>query len=69
MSDVVADDSLGLADRAMRGSYVGCIAGALSFAEYRAELDAAGFADISITPTHEMADGIHGAIVRARKPA
>jgi len=68
VSDVVADDSLGLADRAMRGSYVGCIAGALSFAEYRAELDAAGFADVSITPTHEMADGIHGAIVRARKP-
>jgi SAM-dependent methyltransferase len=69
LSDVVADDHLGLADRAVRGSYVGCIAGALSFAEYRQELDAAGFIDISITPTHEMADGIHGAIVRAGKPA
>ena len=69
LSDVVAEDRLGLAERAMRGSYVGCIAGALSFGEYRQELEAAGFTDISITPTHEMADGIHGAIVRATKPA
>ena len=40
ISDVVADDHLTPADRAERGSYVGCIAGALSFAEYRVELDA-----------------------------
>jgi SAM-dependent methyltransferase len=69
VSDVVAEDHLSLGDRAMRGSYVGCIAGALSFAEYRQELESAGFVDISITPTHEMAEGIHGAIVRAIKPA
>jgi arsenite methyltransferase len=68
ISDVVADDDLSPADRAERGSYVGCIAGALSFAEYRAELDRAGFTDIEIEPTHAMTDGMHGAIVRAVKP-
>ncbi len=68
ISDVVADDHLTPADRAERGSYVGCIAGALSFAEYRAELDRAGFIDIEIEPTHELTDGMHGAIVRGVKP-
>jgi arsenite methyltransferase len=69
ISDVVADDHLTSAERAERGSYVGCIAGALSFAEYRAELDRAGFTDIEIESTHELADGMHGAIVRSVKPA
>ncbi|MFF2200792.1 arsenite methyltransferase [Streptomyces sp. NPDC058145] len=68
ISDVVADDTLTPLQRAERGDYVGCIAGALSFAEYRAGLEAAGFADIEITPTHAVADGMHSAIVRARKP-
>ena len=57
------------ADRAARGSFVGCIAGALSFAEYRAGLDAAGLVDITVTPTHALADGLHGAIIRATKPS
>ena len=35
VSDVVADDALTPAERAERGDYVGCIAGALSFTEYR----------------------------------
>ncbi|MFC8823806.1 arsenite methyltransferase [Streptomyces sp. NPDC057137] len=69
VSDVVADDHLGAEQRAERGEYVGCIAGALSFAEYRAGLEAAGFTDIEITPTHAVADGMHSAIVRATKPA
>ncbi|MEU3741868.1 arsenite methyltransferase [Streptomyces sp. NPDC032198] len=66
--DVVADDELTPAQRAERGDYVGCIAGALSFAEYRAGLEAAGFTDVDITPTHAVADGMHSAIVRAIKP-
>ncbi len=69
ISDVVADDALGAADRARRGSFVGCIAGALSFAEYRAGLSAAGLVDVSVEPTHAVADGMYGAIVRATKPA
>ncbi|MFD4557281.1 arsenite methyltransferase [Streptomyces sp. NPDC058469] len=68
ISDVVADDALTPAQRAERGDYVGCIAGALSFAEYRQGLEAAGFTGVEITPTHAVADGMHSAIVRAAKP-
>ncbi|MFF5187513.1 arsenite methyltransferase [Streptomyces sp. NPDC000345] len=68
VSDVVADDDLTPDQRAERGDYVGCIAGALSFAEYRAGLRAAGFTGIEITPTHPVAAGMHSAIVRATKP-
>ncbi|MGH8897096.1 MAG: arsenite methyltransferase [Egibacteraceae bacterium] len=68
ISDVVAEDGLTPADRSARGSYVGCIAGALSKAEYEAGLAAAGFEDISVAFTHQVADRIHSAIVRARKP-
>jgi len=69
VSDIVADDTLTPAQRAERGDYAGCIAGALSFAEYRDGLASAGFTDIEITPTHPVADGMHSAIVRATKPA
>ncbi len=57
------------AGRAERGSFVGCIAGALSFAEYDEGLRAAGFADVDIAKTHELTDGMYGAIIRATKPA
>ena len=69
VSDVVAEDRLAPAERAERGSYVGCVAGALSKGEYEAALEAAGFDDVSVEFTHEVADGMHGAIVKARKPA
>ncbi len=68
VSDVVAEDDLTPADRAERGSYV-CIAGALSRSEYLDGLAAAGFAEASVEFTHEAAPGMHGAIVRASKPA
>ena len=67
VSDVVAEDRLDPEQRAERGSYVGCIAGALSRSEYVAGLEAAGFEDVSVEFTHEVADGMHGAIVQARK--
>jgi arsenite methyltransferase len=69
ISDVVADDGLTLDERAERGSYTGCIAGALSFEEYRAGLRAVGLTDIEVTSTHLVAEGMHGAIIRATKPA
>ena len=69
VSDIVAEDSLSLAERAERGSYVGCIAGALSTNEFRAGLAAAGLVDVAIEPTHAVADGLHSAIIRATKPA
>jgi SAM-dependent methyltransferase len=68
ISDVVAEDHLSPAERAERGSYVGCIAGALSRTEYLAGLRAAGFVDATVRFTHQAADGMHGAIVQARKP-
>jgi SAM-dependent methyltransferase len=72
VSDVVAEDRLGPEERAERGSYVGCIAGALSKSEYVAGLEAAGFEEVSVEFTHQVADGMHGAIVKAvktREPA
>jgi arsenite methyltransferase len=67
ISDIVAEDRLSPAERGERGSYVGCIAGALSRGEYVAGLEAAGFDEIAIEFTHEVADGLHAAIVRAAK--
>lgn len=68
ISDVVATDGLSAAERAQRGSYVGCIAGALSTAEYDALLEGAGFVDIALEVTHEVAPDMHSALVRANKP-
>jgi SAM-dependent methyltransferase len=69
VTDIVAEDRLSAEQRAERGSYVGCIAGALSMSEFRSGLEAVGLTDISITPTHEVADGMVSAIVKASKPA
>jgi ubiquinone/menaquinone biosynthesis C-methylase UbiE len=68
VSDVVAENHLSAGERAERGAWVGCIAGALSLAEYERGLTEAGFVDVDIAPTHQVADGMHSAIVRARKP-
>jgi arsenite methyltransferase len=69
ISDVVAEDRLTPEDRAAAGSYVGCIAGALSRSEYLDGLAAAGFADPSVSFTNQAAPGLHSAIIRAVKPA
>jgi arsenite methyltransferase len=69
IADVVAEDRLNAADRAERGSYCGCVAGALSAGEYEAGLKAAGFEDVSVRFTHGVADGMHGAIVKAVRSA
>ena len=68
LSDVVAEDHLSAEDRIQRGSFAGCIAGALSKQEYLHTLAAAGFVDISVAYTHEVAAEMHGAIVKAVKP-
>ncbi len=68
VSDIVAEDQLSPADRAERGSYVGCIAGALSKSEYLQGLALAGFVDAEVEFTHEAAPGMHSAIIRAVKP-
>ena len=68
ISDVVASDHLTPDERSERGTYVGCIAGALSTSEYGEGLLAAGFEDVSVTFTHEVADAMYSAIVKAAKP-
>ena len=68
ISDVVTEDHLSAAERAERGSLVGCIAGALPRGDYERGLRDAGFDDVSITFTHAVGDGVHGAIIKAVKP-
>ena len=50
-------------------AYTGCIAGALTRAEFLDALAAAGLTDIDITETHRVHPHAGSAIVRARKPA
>jgi SAM-dependent methyltransferase len=68
ITDVVAEDHLSAADRAERGAWVGCIAGALSKGEYQAGLTAAGFTEVSVAFTHQVGDGLQSAIIKATKP-
>ncbi len=68
VSDIVAEDGLSPKERAAHGSYTGCIAGALSMGEFRDGLSAAGLEEITISPTHTVAAGLHAAIIQATKP-
>jgi arsenite methyltransferase len=69
ITDIVAEDHLTPEDRAERGAWVGCIAGALTKAEYEAGLAAAGFEQVSVIFTHPVGDGLHSAIITVTKPA
>ena len=69
ITDILAEDQLSPADRAERGSYCGCIAGALSKGEYEEGLNAAGFEEVSVEFTHQVADGMHSAIVKGVRTA
>ena len=68
ITDIVAEDRLTAEQRAERGSYAGCIAGALSVSEFRQGLEAVGLTDVSIVRSHDVADGMISAIVKATKP-
>ena len=65
----MAEDSLSPEQRAERGSFAGCIAGALSVSEFREGLQAVGLTDVTITPSHTVIDGMISAIIKATKPA
>jgi arsenite methyltransferase len=69
ISDVVADDALSPEERAERGSWVGCIAGALTYSEYSSLLEEAGFSEISLTTSHRAVDGMDSVIIKARTPS
>ena len=68
VSDVIADENMDEATRADMAAYTGCIAGALTEAEFRAALASAGLTDVEIRETHRVHDQAVSAIVRARKP-
>jgi arsenite methyltransferase len=67
ITDIVADDSLSADERAERGTYTGCIAGALTFSEFKWGLEAVGLEDVSLTVSHEVADRMFSVIVKAQK--
>jgi arsenite methyltransferase len=68
VSDVIADQDMDEATRADMAAWTGCIAGALTGAEFRGALEAAGFGDVEIRETHRVHEHAAAAIVRARKP-
>jgi len=68
VSDVIADEGMDEATRADMAAYTGCIAGALTEAEFRSALADAGLTDVEIRPTHRVHDQATSAIIRARKP-
>jgi SAM-dependent methyltransferase len=69
VSDVIADPGMDDATRADMQQWTGCVAGALTEAEFHAALTAAGFEDVEIRPTHRVHEHASSAIVRARMPA
>ena len=56
------------ATRADMQQWTGCIAGALTRAEFESALTDAGLVDIEITETHRVHEHAGSAIIRARKP-
>jgi ubiquinone/menaquinone biosynthesis C-methylase UbiE len=67
-SDVIADEAMDEATRADIAAWTGCIAGALTEAEFRSGLEAAGFHEIEVRETHRVHEHAAAAIIRARKP-
>jgi ubiquinone/menaquinone biosynthesis C-methylase UbiE len=68
VSDVIADEDMDDATRADMAAWTGCIAGALTEAEFRDALQTAGFEEIEIRETHRVHEHAAAAIIRARKP-
>ena len=68
VSDVIADSDMDDATRADAEQWTGCIAGALTEADYRAALTDAGFVDIEINESHRVHTHAASAIIRARRP-
>jgi arsenite methyltransferase len=68
VSDVIADADMDDATRADMAAWTGCVAGALTETEFRGALDAAGFEEIEIRPTHQVHEHASSAVIHARKP-
>jgi SAM-dependent methyltransferase len=68
VTDVVADPDMDPATRIDMEAFTGCVAGALTRAEYERALDAAGFVAFEIRETHRVHEHAGSAVVRARRP-
>jgi SAM-dependent methyltransferase len=64
-SDVIADEDMDETTKADMAQWTGCIAGALTQSEFADALDAAGFTQIQIRPTHRVHAHAQAAIIRA----
>ena len=69
VSDVIADPDMDEVTRADMAQWTGCVAGALTRADYEAELTGAGFVDVEVRETHRVHPQAASAIIRARKPS
>jgi arsenite methyltransferase len=69
VTDVIADADMDAATRTDMAAYTGCIAGALTRAEFESALTEAGLVDIEIAETHRVHAQAGSAIVHASKPS
>jgi arsenite methyltransferase len=69
VTDVIADEEMDTATREDMQQWTGCIAGALTRAEFEDALSGAGFESIEVIETHRVHEHAGSAIVRARQPA
>jgi arsenite methyltransferase len=68
ISDVIAEHGMDAATQADMTQWTGCIAGALTKAQYEHDLAAAGLIDVVVIQTHRVHPHASSAIIRARKP-
>jgi arsenite methyltransferase len=68
VTDIVADKEMDEATRRDVAAWTGCIAGALTAADFRRELEAAGFVAVEIRETHRVHEHAGSGIIRARAP-
>ncbi len=68
VSDVIADEGMDEATRKDMEAFTGCIAGALTRAEYARALTTAGLVEVTIEESHRVHEHAGSAIIRARKP-
>ncbi|MCW2933751.1 MAG: hypothetical protein JWM19_4713 [Actinomycetia bacterium] len=69
VSDVIADDDADPVRRAAAEQRAGCTTGTVTAGEYRQQLLAAGFTQVTITPAADAGEGLHSAVIRAARPA
>jgi len=68
VSDIVVTGPVAPEIRKDMELWIGCVAGALDAADYRAKLAGAGFVDVSLETTRTHREHFVSAFIRARKP-